>query len=108
MLHAQEHPTQVDGEDPVPLVLGEPGQGLDRLLDTGVVEGDVHTAELLDRPVQRGLHLLEPTDVARQGEYTAAGVLDQPCRLPHGLLRDVGDPPAGITGKSPGQYGRAS
>jgi hypothetical protein len=41
VLHAQEHAAEVDGDDPVPLLLGDVGRRLRLLFGAGVVEGDV-------------------------------------------------------------------
>jgi hypothetical protein len=45
VFHAEEDATEVDVDDPVPLLLGDVGGRRDRLLDAGVVEGDVESPE---------------------------------------------------------------
>jgi hypothetical protein len=56
----------------VPLVVGDLVCGLDRLLDAGVVEGNVQAAEALDRRGQRRLDLVAARHVARDSERMAA------------------------------------
>ena len=45
VLHAQEHAAEVDGDDPVPFLLGDIGGRAGLLFGAGVVEGDVETPE---------------------------------------------------------------
>jgi hypothetical protein len=64
VLHGHERAAQVDRDQAVPFVVADLVNGLDRLLDAGVVEGDVQAAEPLDRGLQRRLELIAARHVA--------------------------------------------
>ena len=60
-----EHAAQVDGEDSVPLFLGDSDRRSGLLFGPGVVEGDVEAPEAVKQCVQRGFHVLGARHVAR-------------------------------------------
>ena len=95
VLHAQEHAAEVDGDDPVPLLLRDIGRRRCRLFDTGVVEGDVQPPEGLDSLVQRALHVLGVRHVARDGERPPVSLFDHARRFLTALFRNVGGHHAG-------------
>src|SRR4051812_11102656 len=64
---------------------------LDRLLDAGVVERDVQTAEPLYRRVQGRANVPRARDVAGHGECLAARLLDEPGGFLVAVAGDVGD-----------------
>jgi hypothetical protein len=82
VFQTHEHAAQIDGEDPVLLVLAGLGGWLGSLLDAGVVEGDVEAPEFVDRGLERGLHVLRAGHVTADRDRAAAGLLDQAGRLP--------------------------
>jgi hypothetical protein len=77
VLDGHERAPEVDGDQAVPLVVGDLVRGLDRLLDPGVVEGDVQAAEALDRRGQRVLDLLAARHITRDSERLSSRLLDQ-------------------------------
>ena len=90
VLHAQEHATEVDIDDPVPVCFRELGHRLNRLFDAGVVEGEVEAPERLDGPVQRTFHLFGPCHVAPDAERAPAVFFDQARGFPEVRFRNVG------------------
>jgi hypothetical protein len=78
VLHAQEHTAEVDGDHPVPFVIGEIGRGRYRLFDARVVEGGVDTPERFDRLIHCSLHVVALGHVARDRGSQAS----EPRRLP--------------------------
>ena len=76
VFHAQEHAAEVNGDDPVPLLLGEISRCRHRLFGAGVVEGEIKTSESFDGPVQRTLHVLGVGHVAPDTERARAEFFD--------------------------------
>ena len=63
LVKVEEHPAQVDVEDPLPLILGDVGEWSGGLFDAGVVEGEVEATERLDGLLKGGLHVTAAGDV---------------------------------------------
>ncbi len=95
VLHAQEHAAEVDGDDPVPLLLRDIGHRRCRLFNTGVVEGGVQPPEGFDGLIQSRRHVLGARHVAPDGERPSASLFDHPRRFLIVLFRNVGDHHAG-------------
>jgi hypothetical protein len=95
VLHAEEYAPDVDGEDPVALLLADVGRRLGRLFDAGVVERDVDAPEPVDRLRQSRVDIGALGDIAAYGDDPPAVCLDQAGRFGVGLLVDVGDHHAG-------------
>jgi hypothetical protein len=89
--HAHEGAAQVDRRQAVALIVADLVGRLDRLLDAGVVEGDVQATQPLDAGAQRRLDVVGPRYVAGDGERLAANLLDQLRRLLVAVGGDVGD-----------------
>jgi hypothetical protein len=90
VLHGDEHATEVDRHQAVPLRRRDRVGRLDRLLDARVVEGDIQAAEALDGRVERRPQLVVVGHVAGHRQRLAAGLLDQPRRLAVAVLRNIG------------------
>lgn len=84
-------PSQIDCDDPIPIILNNVGCGPNRLLDPRVVERDVESPKRFDRPVQSCLHVLTVCHITLDGECATIEVLDQTSRLLVARFGNVGD-----------------
>src|SRR5271166_3471310 len=96
VLHTQEHPGQVDCDDPCPILFAAISD-IDWLavshlaLDTGVVKGAVQPAVSLDGPGDHGFDLLADRDIGFDEQRFAACILDHSYRLLATITVVIGD-----------------
>jgi hypothetical protein len=98
VLHADKGSAQVDVEDAVPLVEFDLGKRRRLVFNTGVVEGDVQSAERLDSARDRRLNPLGHRYVAGDDQHLPTGILDRICGLPQRILCAVDDGDASAFG----------